>query len=475
MATLQCMVHEAGRISRHRPAFLGTDIRILHGEFDLMVSATAMLLRAAGVKSGQRVALYMESGWAYATLLFALIRVGAVVCPLSTRLPVKGVKQHLDVIDCHTLIARVSEPSQAVLTGVTTLDPDGMVSRELTSGQIDDDFRIDLDQPAIIVFTSGSSGSPKAVQLTYGNLYYSAYGANQVIRLQSEDCWLLSLPLYHVGGIGILFRCLQSGAAVAVPDPDKSLTDTLPEFPVTHLSLVSTQLRRLLAGALPEDVVKRLKAVVLGGDDAADSLIAEARRRQLPVLRTYGLSEMSAMVTACAPTDPARQWTTCGRPLNYREIALAADGEILVRGATRFSGYVQGQTLVKPFDETGWFRTGDIGTIDDEGCLRIQGRKDNMFISGGENIHPEMIEAALVAIPGIQRAIVRPRPDAEYGQRPVAFVDADSPWNESDLIAHLRNGLPAFMAPVAIHPWPESLQGQPETLKLDRAAFDDYL
>lgn len=456
MAVVQCLVHEAARISRNRPVFLGSDIRICYGEWDLMVSATALLLRNAGVTPGARVALYMEPGWAYATLLFALIRIGAVACPLSTRWPVQAVREQLRHIDARILIARISEPSRAVLgEELTALDPDGMVSREVTSGQQEDHFSIDLAQPATILSTSGSTGTPKAILHTYGNHYYSAHGANLNARLKSEDCWLLSLPLYHVGGLGILFRCVFSGAAVGLMNRGQSWASALSEFPVTHLSLVPTQLHRLLEEDIPTEALQRLKAIILGGSTVPASLVDKALARGLPVCPSYGLSEMTSQVTACGPVTPFAKRSTAGRALRYREVRTAPDGEIQVRGATRSPGYIQQEQVQLPVDDDGWFATGDIGHVDEEGYLTVTGRKDYMFISGGENIQPEEIEQALLAVPGVQQAAVVPVPDGEFGERPVAFLERDPACDEESIRVALRTVLPSYKIPDAFRPWPE--------------------
>lgn len=474
MPVLSCMVHEAGRISRNRPAFLAEDVRICYGEWDLMVSATARLLREAGIQPKQRVALYMESGWASATLIMALIRVGAVACPLNTRLPVHAVNQQMQLIAAHQLIARVSAESQQVLTDMTCLDPDGLVSRELTTGQGDDEFQIDLNQPAAIIFTSGSSGQPKAAQLSYGNLYYSAYGANLHLQLRSDSCWLLSLPLYHVGGLGILFRCMQTGAAMGIPTFGQRLEEAMPAFPATHLSVVPTQLQRLLDANLPAENVKRLKVVLLGGAPAPQELVDQARAAKWPVLRTYGLTEMSSLVAASKPFDPVERLRSSGCVVRHREIKIAADGEILVRGATRFQGYVEAERLEQLFDQDGWYATGDIGSLDEQGYLTVCGRKDRMFISGGENIHPEEIEQRLTALPQVRQAVVRPVADAEFGQRPVAFVDQTEEGSFDECEKFLREHLPAYKVPIRWYAWPESIQNQPDE-KIRPADFDTYI
>lgn len=469
MAVIQCMVHEAGRISRNRPALIAEDIRIQYGELDLMVSATAILLRTAGVGQGDRVAVYMESGWAYVTLLFALIRVGAVACPMSTRLPLQPLKEQIAAIGCTTLVARVSESSRPALQDLLCLDPDGLVSRQLTSGQGGDTFDMSLDQPATIVCTSGSAGPPKAILQSYGSHYYSAYGASLNVRLRSDHCWLLSLPLYHVGGLGILFRCAQTGAAIALMNSTDSLDQALVKFPVTHLSVVPTQLRRLLEQDVPEDVRRRLQAVIVGGSAASPALLDAARAAGYPVIPTYGLTEMNSQVTACPPFVPKEKAHTSGTVLRYRALRIAEDGEIQVKGQTLFSGYVERDTVRLPVDQDGWFSTGDLGRLDPEGYLTVIGRKDNMFISGGENIYPEEIEQALLGVAGVHQAVVVPVANEEYGERPVAFLDRDLTVTDADVSESLQRILPKFKVPDAYMPWPEKEQG--EGMKIDRVWF----
>ena len=457
MADLQCMLHQAGTIARDRPAIYAPDIRIGYGEFDLMVSATAAWLRTSGVNAGQRVALYMENNWAAATLVLALIRIGAVPAPLSTRLPVKAVRQQLDRIDCRTLIARVRESSRKVLDGITCLDPDGLIDRTLTTGQAQDCFVLDSAAPASIVFTSGQSGTPKAVVHSYGNHYYSALGVNRHLRLRSSDCWLLSLPLYHVGGLGILFRCLHAGAALATMTHGQSLVDALTAYPVTHCSLVPTQLRRLLEAGIPTEKRTALRAVVVGGGPVAPALLDEARRAGWPVLASYGSTEMTSQITAGQPTKAVGAHHHAGRVLPYRELRLAADGEIEVRGATFCLGYATGAAVHAPLGPTGWWATGDYGRLDAQGNLQVTGRKDHMFCSGGENIQPEEIEAALLALPGIMQAVVVPVPHADYGQRPMAFIEDTRQRDASALRAALTTQLPAFKIPDQFHAWPTQL------------------
>ena len=156
--------------------------------------------------------------------------------------------------------------------------------------------------------------------------------------------------------------------------------------------------------------------------------------------------------------------------LNFRELRIEADGEICVGGKTLFRGYWTNGSCQQPFTADGFFRTGDIGKIDGNGFLHVTGRKDNMFISGGENIQPETIEAALNECPGVRQSLVVPVPDNEFGQRPVAFVETDTPLNEVKILDFLAKKLARFELPLHIFPWPQL----PDSggIKLSRRFFE---
>jgi O-succinylbenzoic acid--CoA ligase len=177
---------------------------------------------------------------------------------------------------------------------------------------------------------------------------------------------------------------------------------------------------------------------------------------------------MTSQVTATPPGASREELHTSGRPLPHREISISDDGEILVRGETLFAGYVEGEVVDRPLDADGWFRTGDLGELDVSGNLRVRGRKDNLFTSGGENVQPEEIEEALCRLEGVEDAVVVPVPDAEFGFRPVAFVRTAGGVVEPELLSlELERTLPRFKIPVAFHGWLEETGG----MKPDRASL----
>jgi O-succinylbenzoic acid--CoA ligase len=428
-----------------------------------MVSTAALHLER--LEPGSRVALHLPKDELYVALVLALIRAGHVACPVSDRLPLQGVTQILGKAACSVLISEDGEVLKATDPGLFMLEPAAMLEEgPRSASDCSEPAYIPHERTATIIFTSGSTSTPKAALHTFGNHYHSALGSNANITLRPGDRWLHSLPLYHVGGISILFRCLLAGATVALPQPGTSPGESIASLGATHVSLVSTQLSRLLRESAD---IGGLQAVLMGGGPVPPSLVDEALARGLPLHTSYGLTEMASQVTTTPPGALPEQLHTAGRPLPKREVSISESGEILVRGETLFAGYVEGEELDRPLDAEGWFHTGDLGELDESGYLRVGGRMDNLFISGGENVQPEEIEEALCCLEGIDEAVVVPVPDEEFGARPVAFVRASGREAE-ELAQELEPVLPRFKIPISFYPWPKEARGG---MKVDRAAL----
>jgi O-succinylbenzoic acid--CoA ligase len=438
-------------------------------ELERWTGSIARSLCERGVARGERVGLLLPPGPAYPLLLLSVLRAGAVAVPVSTRLPGATIPDLLKGVGCRRLI-----------TGLDRRDSTGELEIVTSAPLLEasEDGRRDSANPlppferaadATIIFTSGTTGNPKAALHTFENHWSSAAGSNRNIPLRPGDRWLLSLPPWHVGGLAVIFRCLLGGAAVAIAGPSEPLADAIAGLGVTHLSLVATQLYRLLREERGRAALRGLKAVLLGGGPIPAALVAAAAREGVRLVTSYGSTEMSSQATATRPGDPTAALDTAGRRLAFRELAVAAHGEILVRGRTLFRGYVEGGGLRSPRDGAGWFHTGDLGHLDADGRLVVTGRRDTMFISGGENIHPEEIERAILRYPGMLEAIVAPAPDPEFGARPVAFLrtaDGILP-DAAALDRFLRLTVPGFMTPTHLLPWPDVGEG----MKPGRRAF----
>ena len=329
---------------------------------------------------------------------------------------------------------------------------------------------VPLEQQATIIFTSGSTAAPNAVLHTVANHYFSALGANENIPLGVGDRWLLSLPVYHVGGLAVLFRTLIAGASVVLPGTGLSTGRNIEKFNITHLSLVSTQLSRLLNESVSFKKFRQIKSVLIGGGPVVRNLITQARDNGLPVYTSYGSTEMASQITTTRTGDGLPRLQTSGKLLNYRELRVSDRSEIQVRGKTLFKGYVDGLELHSQLNLAGWFDTGDLGSLDQDGYLTVTGRRDNMFISGGENIYPEEIEQALIQIESIEQALVVPVPHMEFGNQAVAFIKtkAGSVFDPNILKSDLKKSLPGFKIPKIFLEWPEN---SPDGLKPGRKWF----
>jgi o-succinylbenzoate---CoA ligase len=439
--SLLCPVSAGAEKDPFHSAVITSSGIISYAQLEHRIRSAQDYLQTLGGKKGERVALQLANSVDYIAALFALMRIGAVGCLLSTRLPQEAVRPQLATFGCPLFLN------------------DQSWSPPLSAAPHLKDNSVPVNAPALAIFTSGSTGKPKAALLSFGNLYYNALGSNENIPFQPDDRWLLSLPLYHVGGLGILFRAFIAGGTVVIPDLGADLASTIESHQITHLSLVTTQLHRLLAEPARPTRFRSLKAILLGGSTVPTPLITRSLEANLPICTSYGLSEMGSQVTTTQPHDSPGRLSSSGRILKYRQIKISPESEILVRGETRFVGYLTNSGVEEPFDRDGWFATGDLGRVDDDGYLTVLGRGDNLFVSGGENIQPEEIERALCEDPSIEEAIVVPVASAEFGFRPIAFVQmSPHPLHEvPELLEMLRAKLPGFKIPDRILPWPGHL------------------
>jgi len=330
----------------------------------------------------------------------------------------------------------------------------------------------------LLLETSGSTGAPRWVVHGANSLAAAARASAANLGWAPQgDRWLLSLPLSHVGGLSILLRCfLGRQTAVIAPLPTNSpkrARAELERLDISLVSLVPTQLARLLED--PDfSFPSRVRLVLIGGARLTDALRRRAVERGVPLVSTYGMTEFCSQICTEKPGEPG---AGVGPPLPGTDVRLLPDGRIQVRGPTACLGYLGRPS---PFDAEGWFTTSDRGHWDESGHLHVLGRTDCMIISGGENVHPETVEAELLALPEVRAAGVVGIPDEEWGQRIVAGVvlvpsaralsasALEKRWREE-----LRQKLPSFALPksyVRLDELPLLGIG-----KLDRAALLELL
>lgn len=480
--------HAAGR--PNSPALITEERTWTWAEWDGWTGQIAWTLQ-----DKKRVAFCADISTTYLATLVGALRAGATVIPLSRRWPEKILREAVALVQPDVLFSSASladiervkggegewesgrrgernaEPVILNLGEPDTRNP--AVLRDLQPSASAPELGTrnwNLKREASIVFTSGSSGFPKAAVHTVGNHYESAAGVNDHVGLTADSRWLLALPLYHVGGLGIVFRSLLAGTTVVLPDSEMGLGEAVETFRPTHLSLVSTQLVRLLRRR--DLSMSSVKAILLGGSRLPEKAVEEAVERGLPIVLSYGLTEMASTVTATEVGG--RDIETSGRLLKFREVKISSDSEIFVRGETLFKGYLTEEGIEDPRNFDGWFATGDVGHFDESGRLVVTGRKDLRIVSGGENIQPEAVEAALLRLPFVEEAVVVPVNDAEFGQRPFAFVRTSRAeiLDAGQVRKLLDEELPRFAIPVAFERWEGAEGMKPDRNMLAMRAQD---
>lgn len=303
----------------------------------------------------------------------------------------------------------------------------------------------------VVLWTSGTAGRPRGVALSFESLLASADASRRRLDLDPSDQWLATLSLAHVGGLALMVRAflLEAGlvayGAVQVEEIS-SLVDGpegLPvgvNTPVTHLSLVPTQLLRLLEHRGDRPPPATFRCLLLGGAHTPRALLDRALAAGWPVALTYGMTEMASQVATASPDAVRRKPGTVGRALEGVELRVTQDGEILVRGSTQALGYVGHEAPL--VDAQGWYHTGDLGELDEDGDLWITGRLSDRIVSGGVNVDPTEVEEALRAHPAVMDVCVAGVPDDEWGEVVVAWVvPVEGEFDLDDVEGWLRQRL----------------------------------
>jgi O-succinylbenzoic acid--CoA ligase len=356
-------------------------------------------LAERGAGPGERVAIALAPGLAFVQALHACLLLGAVAVPVDLRL---GESERRLV--CEGAAVVVDEPLW-----------EGPSARPAELRE-----RHDLDAVAAIVHTSGTTSVPRPIALTYGNFLWSALGSAVALGLDPAERWLCALPLSHVGGLSILVRSAVYGTTAVVHerfDAERALA-ALDSESITLVSLVATTLARLLDAGLERPPA--LRCALTGGGPVPGALAERALAAGIPVSQTYGLTESCSQATTVpvaaigAGAGGADGVDAgAGPPLFCTQARTAPDGEILLRGPTIASG---------SRDADGWLHTGDLGDLDERGNLHVTGRKADTIITGGENVAPAEVEAALDAHPAVLEAAVVARPHPQWGEAVTAIV-----------------------------------------------------
>ncbi|MGA7398290.1 MAG: o-succinylbenzoate--CoA ligase [Solirubrobacterales bacterium] len=405
-----------------RVALVTAGEQITFAELEADAERTARRLAAHGVRRGANVAVTMNGGREQVVLIHALMKIGAVILPLSPKL--SG-----------------DERAHALKTGKVNVDLDDPTRLTQTEADMPLLGEHDMEDVHCQILTSGSTGPPHTVELTYGNHLFSAMGSAFRIGIDPQDRWLCAVPLSHISGLSIVMRSVISGTGVVLHDrfDVDQVARAIEEDGVTMISLVSTTLLRLLEAQV--DLAK-LRVVLVGGGPIPQSAIETALDRGATVISTYGLTETCSQVTTLEVQEARRKAGSVGRPLFTSHLRIQG-GEILVQGPT---------VSAKELDADGWLHTGDLGRIDEDGFLYVEGRTDDLIITGGENVFPGEIEDVLVRHPEIIEAAVigRPHPEWHHAITAVVVLREDAEIDADGIREHCRGSLAGYKVPKAV-------------------------
>lgn len=438
-------------------------------ELDEAADRAAERCRAAGAPPGTVGAVRLPTGPDAAAAVFGLWRAGLAAAPLHERLSEAELDHGLRLLRPALQFLPGGAAGRVALGGATGRPP----LRPDEAGA--------LSGVAVWLLTSGTSGGAKAVGISRAAFAASAAAAARRLGLGPGDRWGLCLSLAHVGGLAIVLRAAALGCSVRCWGrfDAGAVADALAAGEVSHVSLVPAMLARVLGRLEGRRPPPRLRCVLVGGAALSPGLLGRALGAGLPVAPTWGMTETASQAATAPPSLARRLPGTVGRPLPGLEAkADDASGRLSVRGPTLASAVIRregGAPEPLPVDSEGWFRTSDAGRVDEDGRVWVEGRSDDAIVTGGVNVAPGEVERVIEELPGVVEAVVFGVPDAAWGQRVEAVVEAAAGAVDPAAVdRHCRARLSRARCPsriVVVGALPRTPTGKPDRAAIAGAAM----
>jgi fatty-acyl-CoA synthase len=416
-------------------------------------------LAARGVGHGDRVAYLGRNDIGTFELLFATTRLGAIFVPMNTRLSAPEIRYQVDDVSPALL---VYGPECAELAdGIANAVPLGQ-ALALHGKPVGAD--VALADDAVILFTSGTTGRPKGAVLTHANITFNTMNQLAHADVLSSDTALCIPPLFHAAGLGqvSLPTLFKGGTVAVVPTFEPGVVLGLVERSrIASFAAVPVMLQILCDHPdFATTDLGSLRYVIYGGSMVLERVAVAWQRRGVDILQGYGMTEASPGVYLAPADGSAARPVSIGVPHFFTDVTFdpstdapepGASGELLVRGLNVFRGYWQRPDDTANAFTDGWYHTGDVVTVDDDGWAYVIDRVRDLIISGGENVSPSEVEAAIAALPGIVDCAVVGVPDERWGEVGAAYVVASRPWTETSLREALSGTIANFKIPRDVH------------------------
>ena len=413
-------------------------------QIDDRANRMAALLTARGVVRGDRLCVYLSNCPEFIDLYLACIRLGVIFVPINILYREREIQHILADAEPKAVVAREPLPLTAPLWRVD----------ELTMPESAQPARANLDgdSPAALVYTSGTTGTSKGAILTHNNFAINALNLTSCWEISAEDRFLLALPLFHVHALGNGLHCwLASGCRMRLLERfehQKAATEFLDFHPTLFFGVPTIYVRLLDFSVEQAREIGLFMRLFVSGSAALPAQVLEEFRERFghTILERYGMTE--TLMNISNPYYGERRPGTVGLPLPGVSVRIVG-GEVQLRGSNVFAGYwLRPESTAEAFDD-GWFRTGDMGQVSDDGYYTLLGRKSDLIISGGFNIYPREIEDFLLEQEEIAEAVVAGQPDPVRGEVPVAYIVARRAFDPADLEARCRRVFASFKIPRA--------------------------
>lgn len=453
------------RMSPERIALVEGEREVTYGELDRRVCAVAQGLSAAGIRPGDRVAYLGLNSIAYVEAMFATPSLGGVFFPVNARLAGPELVYVLDNSDASLVVTQPGFSAPETYTGAhVTLEDSGEWPAGFLGEQTDRvDMPVGADDLFMLQYTSGTSGRPKGVMLTHGNILTNVMNLLVDVDMGSAEVALVTAPLFHTAALNqlLLPTFLKGGTALIESrfDPAQAL-DAIENRGVTTLFGVTSMYQSLAAQPrFAEADLSGLRHALCGGAPIPETLLHTYLDRGIEIIQGYGLTESSPGATMLRAGEGARKLGSAGTPCFFTDLrlirpdgtpaAVGEPGEVLVEGPNVSPGYWHNPEATAASFDDGWLHTGDVAIRDDEGYIRIVDRVKDMYISGGENVYPAEVEQAIYTHPVVAECAVIGVPDEKWGEAGMAFIRVHDGRNltHEELIAHLDGRIARYKLP----------------------------